>query len=141
MSLHAVAANAFCFREASSRYQVNEQILRAIASHESRMNPALVLRNTNGSLDLGLMGINTIHLAPTESLYRAGMSSQMLMDPCTNVMTGAYLLRLKMEKFGNTWQAVGAYHSTTDVHNVRYQRQIWESVQTLLKAPDAYNAR
>ncbi len=34
-----------------------------------------------------------------------------------------------MEKFGNTWQAVGAYHSTTEIHNARYQRQIWEMVQ------------
>lgn len=133
ITVSATSAHAFCFSEASLRYQVNEYVLMAIARHESRMNPNLILRNTNGSLDLGLMGINTVHLASSEPLYRAGMNPQMLMDPCTNVMTGAYLLRLKMEKFGNTWQAVGSYHSTTDVHNARYQRQIWEMVQRVQK--------
>ncbi|UUZ66613.1 lytic transglycosylase domain-containing protein (plasmid) [Polaromonas sp. P1-6] len=86
-------------------------MLRAIAQHESWMNPGIALRNANGSLDLGLMGINTIHLEPGEPLYRGGFTAKMLLDPCTNVMTGAYLLRLKMNRFGNTWQAVGAYHS------------------------------
>lgn len=126
-------ANAFCFSDAAIRYQVNEYVLRAIAQHESRMNPSIALRNANGSLDLGLMGINTIHLEPGEPLYRGGFTAEMLLDPCTNVMTGAYLLRLKMNRFGNTWQAVGAYHSKKDTHNARYQRLIWESLQAVLK--------
>lgn len=65
----------------------------------------------------------------------------MLLDPCTNVMTEAYLLRLKIEKFGNTSQAVGAYHSTTGVHNARYQRQIWESMQRLIEDSNGLVAR
>ena len=57
----------------------------------------------------------------------------MLLDPCTNVMTGAYLLRLKMNRFGNTWKAVGAYHSLTDEFNIAYQLNIWKSLQLILK--------
>ena len=49
-----------------------------------------------------------------------------------NVMTGAYLLRMKMQRFGNTWQAVGAYHSTTDVYNLNYQNKIWNTLQKVI---------
>jgi Transglycosylase SLT domain len=125
-------AKAFCFAEAAARYQVNENILQAIAQHESNMNPSLVMRTANGRSDIGLMGINTVHFEPTERLYRAGFTPTMMLDPCMNVMTGAYLLRLKMDRFGNTWQAVGAYHSTTDVYSARYQVKIWETLRQIL---------
>lgn len=126
-------ANAFCFAEAANRYELNEYVLRAIAAHESRMNPALQVENTNGSKDIGLMGINTIHLRRGERLANAGMTPSMLLDPCTNVMTGAYLLRLKTNRFGNTWQAVGAYHSTTDHYNLVYQNKIWLALQKVMQ--------
>ncbi|ABM39526.1 lytic transglycosylase domain-containing protein [Polaromonas naphthalenivorans] len=131
------SANAFCFAEASARYTVNEYILRAIALHESRMNPSLQLVNSNGSVDIGLMGINTVHISPGERLYRAGMTGSMLLDPCTNVMTGAYLLRLKMNRFGNTWTAVGAYHSITDQYNVAYQGRIRASLDKVMRQAQA----
>lgn len=127
------SANAFCFAEASARYSVNEFILRAIALHESRMIPSLQLVNSNGSVDIGLMGINTVHISPGERLYQAGMKSAMLLDPCTNVMTGAYLLRLKMNRFGNTWTAVGAYHSMTDQYNVAYQGRIRAALDKVIR--------
>ncbi len=126
-------SHAFCFAEAASVYQVNELVLRAIAQHESRMNPGLRLVNSNGSIDFGLMGVNSIHLSPDEPLSRAGMTREMLLDPCTNVMTGAYLLRRKISKFGNTWTAIGAYHSTKDVHNANYQLRIWRTLQGMLR--------
>lgn len=126
------SAHSFCFAEAAQKYEINELLLRAIAVHESGMRSNLVLPNTNGSFDIGLMGINTIHVGPGEKLSKAGMSGQSLLDPCTNVMTGAYLLRLKMERFGNTWKAVGAYHSVTEEYNARYQSRIWDAYQKLV---------
>lgn len=129
--LASTPSQAFCFADAAARYQVNELVLRAIAQHESRMNPTLQLSNTNGSVDIGLMGINTVHLTRGERLADAGLTYSMLLEPCTNVMTGAYLLRLKTLKFGNTWQAVGAYHSTNEEFNKRYQVRIWEALQKL----------
>lgn len=131
------SANAFCFAEASTRYTVNEFILRAIALHESRMNPSLQLVNSNGSVDIGLMGINTVHLSPGERLHQAGMKRSMLLDPCTNVLTGAYLLRLKMNRFGNTWTAVGAYHSVTDQYNLAYQGRIRAALDKVMRQAQA----
>lgn len=74
------------------------------------MNPSAVGQNTNGTQDLGLMQINTTHLT---KLARAGIQRHHLMDACTNITVGAWVLADAVRRFGMTWTAVGAYHSPT----------------------------
>lgn len=118
-------AHAFCFNEASSYYQVNAEILKAIAIHESGGNSQTVAHNKNGSLDIGLMGINTVNVKQGSILNQAGIQVKNLLDPCMNVMVGAYLLRQKIDKYGMSWLAIGAYHSETPSFNLRYQWMIF----------------
>lgn len=113
--------HADCFDEAGRYQKVNSWVLRAIAWQESRNRPEALNKNTNGSIDYGLMQINSIHLP---ILSRYGISSNMLMDPCKNIYIAAWHLRQKMDKHGNTWIAVGAYHSETPALRDRYARQI-----------------
>ena len=126
-------ARADCF-DAAARYQkVNPLILRAIAWQESHNRPDALHKNANGSTDYGVMQINSVHL-PTLSQY--GISTETLMEPCKNVYIAAWHLRQQMNKYGNTWQAVGAYHSETPALRDRYARQIvailsrWNWLQT-----------
>lgn len=114
-------ARADCFDEAARYQKVNPLILRAIAWQESHNTPDALHRNTNGSVDYGVMQINSIHL-PTLAQY--GISSSTLMQPCKNVYIAAWHLRQKMNKYGNTWAAVGAYHSETPAMRDRYAQQI-----------------
>lgn len=114
-------ARADCFDEAARYQKVNPLILRAIAWQESHNRPDALHKNTNGSIDYGLMQINSVHL-PTLSQY--GISTGTLMQPCKNVYIAAWHLRQKMNKYGNTWRAVGAYHSETPALRDRYARQI-----------------
>ncbi|ELW9450577.1 lytic transglycosylase domain-containing protein [Burkholderia cenocepacia] len=114
-------ARADCFDEAAKYQQVNPLILRAIAWQESRNRPGALNKNTNGSVDYGLMQINSIHL-PTLSRY--GIGRDTLMEPCKNVYIAAWHLKQKMNRYGNTWQAVGAYHSETPSLRDKYARQI-----------------
>lgn len=115
------AARADCFDEAARYQKVNPLILRAIAWQESHNRPDALHKNDNGSVDYGLMQINSVHL-PTLSQY--GISTGTLMEPCKNVYIAAWHLRQKMNKYGNTWQAVGAYHSETPSLRDRYAHQI-----------------
>lgn len=117
----SASARADCFDEAARYQKVNPLILRAIAWQESHNRPNALHKNTNGSVDYGLMQINSIHL-PTLSQY--GISTGTLMEPCKNVYIAAWHLRQKMNKYGNTWRAVGAYHSETPAPRDRYARQI-----------------
>lgn len=110
-------ANAYCFKEAGVFYGISPLLLQSIAEHESRMNPRIVLKNANGSIDVGLMGINSVNFP---ELKRKGIHPERLTDPCTNVIAGAYLLTKKIMKHGYSWKAVGAYHSETPARLANY---------------------
>lgn len=110
-----------CFEAAAQYHGVNPLILRAIAWQESHANAAAINHNANGSLDYGLMQINSIHL---KRLGRYGIEKDRLMDPCASIYIAAWHLRSKMNKFGNSWQAVGAYHSETPALRDKYASQI-----------------
>jgi soluble lytic murein transglycosylase-like protein len=117
----AGSARADCFDEAASYQKVNPLILRAIAWQESHNRPSAVHKNANGSTDYGVMQINSVHL-PVLAQY--GISQGTLMEPCKNVYIAAWHLRQKMNKYGNTWAAVGAYHSETPTLRDEYSKQI-----------------
>lgn len=121
-------ARADCFAEAASYQHVNETILRALAWQESHDDINAKRVNTNGSIDYGLMQINSIHL-PTLSSY--GITSHTLMDPCASIYIAAWHLRKMMLKYGNTWRAVGAYHSQTPAERDRYAAQVRLIVQRM----------
>lgn len=127
-----------CISRAAAYHQVSPYVLRAIAWNESRMRPQAVGRNRNGTRDLGALQINTAHLP---RLRRYGLDEQALMEPCTNAYVGAWLLREQMDRLGNTWQAVGAYHSQTPALNLRYALQIQRTLQSWgLEAGDTAQA-
>ena len=115
-------AQAFCFDEAAARYGVNPYVLRGIAFVESGFRADSVSRNTDGSIDYGAMQINSVHLV---ELKRFGIAPAQLMVPCTNVMVAAYLYRKKIDRYGNSWLAVGAYHSETP----EYRDAYWPKVK------------
>lgn len=117
----AGSAHAFCFTEAAERYGVAPQLLWGIAKVESGFNPKAVNRNKNGSYDYGLMQIN--------SIWKKTLGPELwenLSNPCTSVMTGAWILRQCMDKYGNSWKAVGCYNSQTPVHRDRYATKVYK---------------
>lgn len=101
-------ARADCFDSAASYHGVNPLILRAIAAVESHSNPQAIHRNANGTLDIGELQINSIHL---RELATFGIRAQDLLNECVNVYVAAWHLKKQVVAFGNTWEAVGAYHS------------------------------
>lgn len=105
--LASTGARAFCFDEAGSRYGVAPELLRAIAAQESAMQPEALNRNRDGTWDQGLMQINSRH---RPVLARFGITPAELWEPCTNVMTGAWVLAQAISRHGYTWDAVAAYN-------------------------------
>lgn len=125
------SSRADCFDSAATFHHVNPLILRAIALIESRGNPKAVNKNANGSYDFGMMQINSIHLP---ELARYGIGKSDLLDGCKSVYTGAWILRQKMDQYGNTWDAVGAYNSATPAYRARYAAKIRGMVIQLVQA-------
>lgn len=137
---HAMAwAAPDCLSQAADFHNVNETVLRAIAWHESRNKSWLVLRNSNNTYDLGLMGINSVHL---DELSRFGIGPKSLLDPCISAFVGAWKYSKKISRHGNNWKAVGAYHSETPHLRDAYIRKIHDIVYAPApKAPRRENGQ
>jgi soluble lytic murein transglycosylase-like protein len=119
---YAGNGSAFCWNEAGARYRISAAVLQSIGRHESGLRPTAMNRNRNGTVDVGVMQINSVHFAELQSY---GIAPNALWDPCTNVMVGAYLLARSIQKYGNTWEAVGAYHSRTPGLKERYAMKVY----------------
>lgn len=117
----APLARADCFEDAAGYQHVNPWVLRAIAWQESRGRADAIHRNRNGTIDYGKMQINSIHLRRLSSY---GISKDALMHPCISVYVAAWRLREMTNKYGNTWAAVGAYHSETPAERDKYAHAI-----------------
>ena len=84
-------------------------------------------RNRDGSHDIGLMQINSMHLP---DLARQGITRQRLLDePCLSIDVGASILSGFIRRHGCTWRAVGAYNagsaSDREAARTRYVERVW----------------
>ena len=130
-------ANAHCFDLASRQYAVPAALLRAIAQQESALNPRAVNTNRNGSVDMGLMQINSQWLGV---LRRHGISARDLWDPCVNVLVGAWILANNFARMGFNAQALGAYNSSEPAQRERYARQVLKRLPFDIFAPAPGNS-
>jgi len=116
-----MVARADCIDDAAARHQVDALVLRAIGWQESRLQPAALGRNANGSIDVGAFQINSVHLA---ELHRYGIERSALADGCVSAEVAAWHYRRQVDLYGDGWRAVGAYHSHTPALAARYANQI-----------------
>ncbi len=119
--LRLAPAQAYCFDLASQRYGVPVPLLRAVAQQESAGNPQARNLNRDGSVDIGLMQINSRWLPV---LARHGLHAQDLWDPCVSVLVGAWILHGNFARWGPTTQALGAYNSGDPVRREQYAQQV-----------------
>jgi hypothetical protein len=123
--------NAFCFEDAGKTYGINPSLLKSIAKTESNMNPRAVNINKNGSIDIGLMQINSFWIKPL------GLdSNKLISDPCYNIMIGAKVLKQCIDRYGYTWEAVGCYNATSAPKRVKYSWKIFNRLKTEQKSED-----
>lgn len=123
-----------CFAAVGAYYKINPLLLKAIARQESSMNPNAIGKNTNGTVDMGLMQINSIHLP---KLARAGIRREQLLDPCTNIAVGGWVLADAISRHGMSWTAVGAYHSPTAWRRVNYAAKVQGHLMREIRALQA----
>lgn len=107
------------FAQAGEAFQIDPKLLLRIAQIESGLNPHAVNHNKNGTIDIGLMQINSIHLP---KLTKIGITQKELFDPEINIYVGTLLLSSHIRKKGYNFDAIGCYHSSNPIH-----KQAWLS--------------
>jgi soluble lytic murein transglycosylase-like protein len=131
-SQHAWAS---CWNEVASRYDIEPELLQAIAAVESGYRAQAVNRsNSDGSRDIGLMQINSMHLP---RLAKQGITEERLMnEPCLSVEVGASILAGFIQRFGYNWTAVGSYNAggapEREALRLRYAEKIWAMYEALV---------
>ncbi len=128
-------ARATCWDEVASRYDIEPELLQAIAAVESGYRvQALNPTNSDGSRDIGLMQINSMHLP---RLAKQGITEERLMsEPCLSVEVGASILAEFIQRFGYNWTAVGSYNAGVAPERaalrLRYAEKIWAQYEALV---------
>lgn len=119
-----------CLQSAAAKYRLNPNLLLAVKLVESgRHLEPQVRRNSNGSIDMGLMQINSVWW-PT--LKRFGIQPKHLLDMCVNLQVGAWILAERIAKYGLR-EGIGRYHSATPRHKKRYQQRVARAYARLAK--------
>ncbi|WP_341503562.1 lytic transglycosylase domain-containing protein [Gallaecimonas sp. GXIMD4217] len=113
-----------CVAKAALDFQLASSLLKAIIKAEGGKK-GLVRKNSNGTFDLGVAQINSIHLPSMQQHYPKLTWQSLAWDTCTNVHVAARLLKGHLiATNGDIWEAVGRYHSHTPRHKENYQQRV-----------------
>lgn len=123
--LHRVGpADISCVIQAAVRQGVPANVLLALASVEGGKNGQLV-RNTNGTYDVGHFQINTIHFAPG-GIFGHIKRTDAAWRGCYNAELAAFFLRKRLDAptGKDYWTRVANYHSATPKFNSIYRAKL-----------------
>lgn len=112
------AQHSDCVHEAAQCFKINPLIIKAIIWQESNNRQHVVNINTNKTLDVGIMQVNSIHF---KILKSQGISERELREnSCTNIFSGTWILNQVIKDNGYSWEGIGRYHSKTPHYRDRY---------------------
>lgn len=115
-----------CVVEAANKQGVPANILLAISSIESGKNGQLV-KNKNGSVDIGHFQINTIHWGPNGVFTKHNIKKDdVRWRGCYNAELAAWLLRQSLDEKNRQdfWVRAANYHSKTPSKNAVYRKKL-----------------
>jgi soluble lytic murein transglycosylase-like protein len=120
-----------CWDKASTTYGVDPWLLMAVAKVESGFNKSAINRNSNNTADVGLMQINTTWL---KTLSKHGIYTRDLLNPCTSIFVGAWIMAQNIKHFGYNQDGIGAYNSPGNiVIRRKYAQKVYQSYNELVK--------
>ncbi len=115
------------FQKAGSYYNIPPLLLKNIATIESAGNPNAIRINDNGTKDYGLMQINSIHF---KRLSAWGINERNILNPQVNIFAGSWLLSQHIKERGFNLQAIGNYHSKTQVYKEQWLHRLTVALKT-----------
>ena len=118
------SSRADCWQQTAQRFAVSARLLQAIAQVESGGRSEVWHRNHDGSIDRGLMQVNSRWWP---RLMRAGIQPNDLFDACVCIHVGAWILAQAIAHTGARWAAVGVYHGGSQDERRRYIARVYRA--------------
>ena len=120
-----------CLDAAQRHFNTPPGLVHAIASVESGGNPRAVNSvNRNGTVDYGLMQVNSVHLPRLRGI---GIDREHLLNPCINAFVGAQILARNLSETGGAVVAALSMYNTgrpDSVIGLNYAQKVlarWQS--------------
>lgn len=112
---------------ASNYFNLDPWVLWAVGDTESKHNPYAINKNTNGTYDVGVMQINSIHFEDLKRKY--GIEPNDLYDPKISIYVGASILKECFQKHGNNWKAINCYNGLNYDNRVNntYAKKVYKN--------------
>jgi Transglycosylase SLT domain len=118
----------------ASFYHLPPRVLPSIQAIEGG-RPGIVVNDSDGSQDLGVMQINTRWVQPLAAYTRQAditVRARLINEPCYNIAAAGAILRTYLvEDHGDLMQAIGDYHSHTRDLNLAYQTEVMQAAEGL----------
>lgn len=116
-----------CMVASAAFYHLPPRVLPSIQQVEGG-KVGLIMKNTNGTFDLGLMQVNTIWVKPLAEythLDAYTIKDKLIYDPCFSINVAAVIMRQYMaEAHGDLFTAVGYYHSHEKALGISYRTKV-----------------
>ncbi len=118
------------FKKYALKYNVPKEILLSVALTENeKVDPNAIRHNSNGTVDRGLMQINSIWIKELPELH---LTAEKLKNPEVSIQVAAYILSKHIKNKGKNWIAYGSYHSKTPSKRKKYIAKLKKSYMAIL---------
>lgn len=114
-----------CVHGAAQHYGANPLVIALIMQVEGGTT-GKIRRNTDGSFDMGLMQINSVHL-PELAKFGIG-PKDLIFNECLNIYIATWYVQQRiLARKGDVWRGIGDYRSKTPSLNSNYQRKVYQA--------------
>lgn len=122
-----------CVNFAARYHKVNPSVIRAIIAVENG-KIGTMSKNSNGTYDMGIMQINTIHIRDLKNRYPTLNLSweKISKGACVNIFLGTDILSRRIKEASSYWVGVGNYHSKTLKYRKRYLKKVYEAYKKIV---------
>ena len=128
-----------CIMLSASAYNVPSDVLLAIHKVEGGYNGA-VIENTNGTVDMGAMQINSLWietLSKEWDLPWSEVKERLISDSCTSASVAGWILSENLKDTGGDMQkSIGWYHSRTPKYRDKYIKKVLAQLAIINKNKD-----
>lgn len=119
------------FIDAGMEVGIDPEFLKSVAKIESNINQKVVNYNKNGTVDYGIMQVNSCHFEELEKEYNI-TKAEIIQNEDINIRAGAIIISKCFKRYGVTYNGINCYNG------LNYENRTYNTYANKILA--AYNS-